>query len=48
MLTKGEMIKRLKKNGIRFNELGKKLEKCKTFEIINLYFDKGLGDSYGN
>lgn len=38
MLTKGQMIKGLKNAGVRTNEMGKKLEKCKTHEIINLYF----------
>lgn len=39
MLTKGKMIKELKSIGIRKNEMDKKLEKCKTFEVINLYFE---------
>ena len=38
MLTKGTMIKALKAKGIRTNEMGKKFEKCKTFEIIKFYF----------
>lgn len=40
MLTKGQMIKELKARNIRSNVMGKKLEKCKTFEVINLYFKK--------
>lgn len=38
MLTKGKMIKELKKKDIRTTPDGKKLEAVKTFEIINLYF----------
>lgn len=34
---KGKMIKELKAHNIRTNEAGKKLEHCKTTEIINLY-----------
>ena len=41
MLTKGKMIKELKMKGIRRTPEGKKLESVKTFEIINLYFEKG-------
>ena len=37
MLTKGKMIKKLKEKGIRFTSTGKKLEKCKTWEICKLY-----------
>ena len=48
MLTKGVMIKRLKENGVRTNAMGKKLELCKTFEITNLYFEKGLGEKYAS
>lgn len=40
MLTKGKMIKELKARNIRTNAMGKKLEKCKTFEVTNLYFAK--------
>lgn len=36
-LTKGKMIKQLKEMGVRRNEQDKKLEHCKTFEIIKLY-----------
>lgn len=36
-MTKGEMIKELKKAGVRRNNQDKKLEHCKTFEIIKLY-----------
>ena len=46
MLTKGQMIKELKAMGIRRNDMDKKLESCKTFEIINLYFRaKGSADN---
>lgn len=38
MLTKGQMIKELKAKGIRVNGMDKKLELCKTFEVVNLYF----------
>ena len=41
MMTKGKMIKKLKLKGIRRTPEGKKLETVKTFEIINLYFEKG-------
>ena len=49
MLTKGAMIKALKVKGVRVNEMDKKLEKCKTFEVTNLYFEKCVekGDSNG-
>ena len=36
--NKGEMIKVLKKNGIRrVND--KKLEQCKTYDIVKAYYD---------
>ena len=41
MLTKGTMIKELKKNGIRRGDKNGaivKLEHLKTFEVIKLYF----------
>ena len=38
MLTKGKMIKVLKEKPMHFTPEGKKLEKCKTWEICNLYF----------
>lgn len=38
MLTKGKMIKELKVKGVRRTPTGKQLEKCKTWEICNLYF----------
>lgn len=41
MLTKGQMIKELKNAGVRRNDMDKKLESCKTFEIIKLYFENG-------
>ena len=43
MLTKGKMIKELKRIGVRYTPEGRKLEKCKTWEICNLYSDKGCG-----
>ena len=36
-LTKGQKIKELKKMGVRRSPEDKKLEHCKTFEIIKLY-----------
>ena len=41
-MTKGEMIKKLKANGIRRTSNGKKLEHAKTFEIIKLYAEVGV------
>ena len=35
--NKGEMIKVLKKNGIR-RVNGKKLEQCKTYDVIKAYY----------
>ena len=42
MLTKGKMIKGLKEMGIRYTPEGKKLEKCKTWEICNLFYTKEI------
>jgi hypothetical protein len=39
IMTKGQMIKYLKANGVRKTPEGKKLESCKTYVIANLYFD---------
>lgn len=39
-LGKGQKIKELKKMGVRQNKEGKKLEHCKTFEIIKLYYQE--------
>jgi len=38
MMTKGKMIQVLKSLGVRKSEAGKKLESCRTFEIINLFY----------
>ena len=38
-MTKGQMIKYLKANGVRKTPEGKKLESCKIYVIANLYFD---------
>lgn len=39
-MTKGKLIKELKAKGIRKSATGAKLEHCKTYEIIKLYYDK--------
>ena len=36
-MTKGQIIKKLKENGIRRTHSGKRLENAKTFEVIKLY-----------
>lgn len=36
-MTKGQIIKILKQNGIRKTHSGRKLESVKTFEVIKLY-----------
>jgi hypothetical protein len=38
-MTKGQLIKELKANGIRATKEGKKLEHSKYFELVNLYYD---------
>ena len=44
IMTKGRMITELKKAGIRRSPEEKKLESCKSYVIIKMYYDMLEGD----